>query len=170
MPFDEEDNEQPSNQSQRIGLKKVSSQQSIFDSMPKKPSPDEFEAKVKKVQEKTSRYKSLAADLATSFNKSMIDKTLPQNKNIFQQDFEKELMGKMVQLAIEINNDPNESEGMGSLTWITLLMKTCFTQRDKINRLEYAVAQLEKKTAEPIVTELVKKEITKALDNKKKSE
>lgn len=157
MPFDEEnDDEQVS---PKVGLKKVSSQKSIFESMPKKPSQEEFNQKVKQVQEKSSSYKVKAASLASQFNKAMADKTLSENKNLFQAEVEKDLMTQMVQLAIDINNDPNEQEGMGSLGWITLLMKTCFSQRDRINKLEYAVQQLEKRT-----------EITKPLDNKKTSE
>jgi len=155
MPFDEEDSDQPE-QSKKVTLKNVSSQKSIFESMPKKQTPEEFEQKVRKVQERTSHYKAKAADLATQFNKAMSDKTLSQNKNMFQQDMEKDLLRQMIELAVEINNDGREQEGMGSLSWITLLLKTCFSQRDKINRLEYAVSQLEKKTA--------------ALDTSKKSE
>lgn len=145
MPFDEDDSEQPE-QPKKVGLKNVSSQKSIFESMPKKPTPEEFDQKVKRVQERASHYKAKAADLAMQFNRAMSDKTLPQNKNMFQQELEKDLLQQMVQLAIDINNDPNEKEGMGSLSWITLLLKTCFSQRDKINRLEYAVSQLEKKS------------------------
>ena len=100
----------------------------------------------------------------------MLDKTLAQHKNMIQQDFEKELLQKMIQLAIDINNDPNEKEGMGSLTWITLLLRTCLSQRDKINRLEYALAQLEKKVSDPMFVDSIKKDIIKALDNQKKSE
>lgn len=145
MPFDEEDNDQPSVQSQKLGLKNVSSQKSIFDSVPKKPTQGDLDTTVKKIQERASNYKAKAAELALQFNKSMADKTLVQNRNMFQQEVEKELLKSMVELAVDINNDPNEKEGMGSLSWITLLLRTCFSQRDKINRLEYAVSQLEKK-------------------------
>ncbi len=145
MPFDEEDNDQPSVQSQKLGLKNVSTQKSIFDSVPKKPSQDDLDRNVKKIQERASSYKAKAAELALQFNKAMADKTLPQNRNMFQQEIEKELLKQMVELAVDINNDPNEREGMGSLSWITLLLRTAFSQRDKINRLEYAVSQLEKK-------------------------
>lgn len=155
MPFDEEDNDQTSAQSQKIGLKNVSTQKSIFDSMPKKPTQEDFDGTVKRIQERASQHKSKAADLAMQFNKSMSDKTLAQNRNPFQKELEKDLLQQMAQLAIDINNDPNEKEGMGSLSWIILLLKTCFAQRDKINQLEYAVSQMEK--------------ITKALDPGKKS-
>jgi hypothetical protein len=157
MPFDEEEeNEQPSLQSQRVGLKKVSSQKSIFDSMPKKPTHEEFSKKVSQIQDRSSAYKNIAADLALQFNQTMADKTLKQNKNVFTRELEKELLTKMIQLAVDINNDPNEDEGMGSLSWITLLLKTCFSQRDRINQLEYAAVQLDKKL--------------EALDKKKVSE
>lgn len=167
MPFDEEDdNDQPSIQSQKVGLKKVSTQQSIFESMPKKPTQEDLDDRVKRAQQRASQYKAKAADLATQFNKSMADKTLAANKNLFQKELERDLLGQMVQLAIDINNDPNEKEGMGSLSWITLLLRTCFAQRDKINLLEYAVTQLEKKTDPAVLNDL----ILKALDAKKKSE
>lgn len=145
MPFDEDDNDQQSVQSKKLGLKNVSSQKSIFDAMPKKPTQDDLDRSVKRVQERASGYKAKAAELALHFNKSMADKTLPQNRSLFQQDAEKDLLKQMIELAVDINNDPNEQEGMGSLSWITLLLRTCFSQRDKINRLEYSMSLLEKK-------------------------
>jgi len=170
MPFDEEDSDQQSVQSKKLGLKNVSSQKSIFESMPHKPTQEDLDNKVQEIQKKASQHKIKAADLAMQFNKSMADKTLPQNRNMFQQEVEKELLSQMVQLAVDINNDPNEKfEGMGSLSWITLLLKTCFSQRDKINLLEYKVSQLEKKTDPAIVSDLVSKQITAALDSNKKS-
>lgn len=170
MPFDDEDTDLPSVQSQKVGLKNVSTQKSIFDSMPKKPSQEDLDSKVKVIQERASHYKAKAADLATQFNKAMADKTLAQNRNSFQTSVEKELLGQMVQLAIDINTDPVEKEGMGSLSWIVLLLKTCFSQRDKINLLEYQVSQLTAKTDPKNLSDLVSKEIEKALDKLKKSE
>jgi hypothetical protein len=144
MPFDEDDSEQ-SVQSKKVGLKNVSSQKSIFEGMPKKPTQEDLDQRVKKAQERASGYKAKAAELALQFNKSMADKTLPQNRNLFQQEMERDLLKQMIELAVDINNDPNEKEGMGSLSWITLLLRTSFSQRDKINRLEYAMSLLEKK-------------------------
>lgn len=170
MPFDDEDNEQPSLQSKKVGLKNVSSQKSMFDTMPKKPSQEDLDTKVKQIQDRSSAYKGKAADLASQFNRSMADKTLPQNKNLFQKDAEKEILSQMVQLAIDINNDPSEKEGMGSLSWIVLLLKTCFSQRDKINQLEYQQTILNGKIDQTHLTALISKEIAKALDSFKKGE
>ena len=155
MPFDEEE-EVPTVQSQKIGLKQVSSQKSIFDSMPKKPTQEEFTQQVRKVQERMSTYKARTTELAVQFNKAMADRTLPINKNMFQKEMELEILRNMIKLAQDINSNVEEREGEGSLSWITLLLKTSFNQRDKINNLEYAVQQLEKKI--------------EALDKKKNSE
>lgn len=155
MPFDEEE-DVPTIQSQKIGLKQVSSQKSIFDSMPKKPSQEEFTQQVRHIQERASGYKAKTAELALQFNKAIADKTLAVNKNSFQKEMEVEILRNMVKLAQDINSDIQEREGEGSLSWITLLLSTCFKQRDKINNLEYAVSQLEKKID--------------ALDKKKSSE
>jgi len=145
MPFDEEDNEQPSIHSQRIGLKTVSTQQSIFDSMPKKPTQDDLNKGVRKIQERASASKRRAADLAVKFHNMMSDKTLPQNKNSFQKEIEIELLKDMINFATDINNDPNEVEGVGSISLIALMLKNCIQQRDRINNLEYLCSQLEKK-------------------------
>jgi hypothetical protein len=156
MPGAFEKEEEQSAQSQKIGLKKVSSQQSIFETMPKKPTPAEFEKKVQRTQERLSSYKVRASELALQFNKAMIDKTLPGNRNMIQQEVELDLLRNMVKLAQEVNNDPNEKEGEGSLSWITVLLKTCFNQRDRINTLEHGLFELQKKL--------------KPLDTSKKSE
>lgn len=169
MPFDEEE-QKPSAQAQKIGLKKVSSQKSVFENLPKKPGPEDFERQVQEVQQRQSTYKTRAADLTVQFKKAMTDKTLYSNKNLFQQEVEKDLLRNMVKLAQEINSDPNEREGEGSLSWIIILLQTCFAQRDRANALEYAITQLQKKTDLPALTALVSKEIALALDKSKKSE
>lgn len=143
MPFDENDDEEQSYK--KIGLKNVSTQKSIFDSIPKKPTQEEFDKKVQAAHQQMANYKQKAAELAIQFKKIVEDKTLFENKNIFSNEVEKEVLSKMIQLAVEINNDPNEKEGMGSLSWITLLFKTVLLQRDRLNKLEYNLFQLEKK-------------------------
>lgn len=167
MPFDEED---PKEFVPKIGLKQVSGQKSMFEAKVRKPTQQEFQQKVHESQEKLSDYKKRASDLFIKFHRSMSDKTLSQNKNVFGNEAEKEMLQDMIQLAIDINADPNEKEGMGSLTWITLLFKTCLSQRDKLNDLEYAVSNLQKKTEPAILSDLINKEIVKVLDSKKNSE
>lgn len=170
MPFDDDSNEQPSLQSQKVGLKNVSTQKSIFENMPKKPTQQDLDVKVKNIQEKASGYQAKAAELSVQFNQLLADKTLPQNKNPFQKELELETLRNMVKLAQEINSSPHERAGEGSLSWIILLLKNCFTQRDKINSLEYQIAQLSAKIDQAHISALITNEIAKALDNKKKDE
>jgi len=144
--------------------------QSMFDNKRKKPSQQEFQQQVHQVQETQSGYKKRAADLFVQFQRAMADRTLPQNRNVFNAESEKELLQNMIQLAAEINSDPNERESEGSLTWIVLLLKTCFTQRDKLNELEFAMVTLQKKFEPVALTDFINKEIDKALDKKKGSE
>lgn len=163
MPFDEENNESVS--SKKKELKKVSTQKSIFESMPHKTTPEEFEKKVKEIQEQSTGYKARAADLSARFIKMLGDKTLKENKNIFAIEMEKEVLSHMVNLAVEINNDPHESEGMGSMGWITLLLKICLAQRDRLNKLEYNISLLEKKCDPTAISVLIGKEL-QGLDKK----
>jgi hypothetical protein len=167
MPFDEEPKEPRQN---KVTLKQVSSQKSMFDAMPKKPTSQEFQQQVHVQQERSSSYKIRASKLATDFGRMMKDKTLSQNKNIFSQEAEREILSNMVQLAIEINNDPSEQEGMGSLSWITVLFKTCMEQRDRCNQLEYQMSLIEKKIDSTALTDFINKEVNKALDKKKTGE
>ncbi len=144
LPFEEE----PVNQVQKTTLKNVSSQKSVFDNVSKKPSREDFEKKVKGIDEKNMKYKIEAAELASQFNKSLFDKTLKSNKSVFSTEIERDLLGKMIQLAIDINSDADEQEGMGSLSWISLLLNNSLKQRDRINDLEYQIFQLDKKIKE----------------------
>jgi hypothetical protein len=144
MPFDE-DEVAPSKQSGKIGLKGVSGQKSMFDNMPKKPTQAEFNEQVKEVSQRSTNYKQRAAELAIQFNRAMADKTLVSNRGVFGNDAEQELLFNMVRLAQEVNSDQNETEGEGSLSWIILLLKTCFTQRDRINQLEFSLLKVDQK-------------------------
>ena len=144
MPFDEEETK-PSVQSKKMGLKQVSSQKSIFDNIPKKPTQESLDTKVQQVQETSSAYKIEADSLARQFIAAIKDKTLTDNKNQFQKDVEVELLRNMANLAQKIDNDEVEMAGMGSLAWIVLLFRTCFNQRDRANTLEYRLLQIEKK-------------------------
>lgn len=158
----------PDEYTPKVGVK--SQGHSMFDNRRKAPSQQEFQQKVQQVQETLSGYKKRAAELFIAFQRAMSDKTLPQNRNVLHIESEKELLGNMINLAAEINSDPNERESEGSLTWIVLLLKTCFTQRDRLNELEYTVATLQKKTDTSVMTDYINKEINKALDKKKGSE
>lgn len=166
--FDEDPKEPREN---RVKLKQVSSQKSMFDDMPKKkPTQQEFQQQVHEAQERSSSYKVRAAKLVQEFGKMMADKTLPENKSIFSREGERELLGQMMQLAIEINNDSTEQEGMGSLSWVAVLFNTCLAQRDRLNFLEFRLEKAEKTINSTNLTDFINKEVNKVLDKKKPSE
>jgi hypothetical protein len=143
MPFDEEEDTRVEN---KKGLKKVSSQNSIFDSAPKKPTQSEFEGEVRSVEKQISLYKNKAAEYSALFKKRMCDTNL--NPTIFDKDIENELLNSMINLSSEMNNDAHEQEGIGSLLWIILMLKTFFMQRDKITKLTYELSQCKQKLEE----------------------
>lgn len=151
-------------------VKQQPGQKSMFDGKPRRPTQQEFQQKVQQTQEKLVGYNKRAAELYIQFQRAMSDKTLPQNRNVFSIDTEREMLQNLLQLAAEINEDPNEQESGGSLTLVILLLKTALLQRDRINELEYAVVSLQKKIDSPALTEYINKEISKALDKKKVSE
>jgi hypothetical protein len=163
MPFDED--KESEKELRKTGLKQVSSKKSIFDDMPKKQSLEDFQEKVKKVEESNLGYKKKAAELSVSFKKMILDKTLSQNRNVFIQESEQEVLANMIKLATEVNVDPNEQEGMGSLMWVILLLKTCLVQRDKINSLEYELFELKNKGITSIKSTILQ-EIRQELDKK----
>lgn len=170
MPFDD-DYKKLSDQPAQSGVKNVSSQKSIFDNKPRKQTQQEFDQRVKNVEEVKSGYKSQTAELGVSFNKLMADKTLVENKNILAQDMEREVLVRMVRLAEAINNDPaEEKDGNGSLSWVALLLKTCLNQRDRINQLEYELSKIKQATTPMALSVVINKEISAALDKKKVSE
>lgn len=154
----------------KVGIKMPPGPKSMFDGKPRVQTSQEFQKKIQVSEDKKSVYKQRAADLFVQFNKSISDKTLPQNRNVLNRDAEREMLQEMVQLAIEINNDPNEQEGMGSLTWITCLFKTVMFQRDRINELEFQLTNFNKKIEGPGLADYINKEIIKVLDKKKSNE
>lgn len=104
----------------------------------------QFEQQADAFIENHEARKNNSLALAIQFMGALKDKTLSQNRGIIAEDVEKEMRTKLVGLAIDINNDPNEEdEGMGSVALINLLMKAVFYQRDRINELEYKLTKIE---------------------------
>jgi hypothetical protein len=113
-----------------------------------KPSASDFQKAADETNNKVNSYKDRAAELASSFKKILDDKTLIQNKNVFSLDLEKEIISNLARLAIDMNTDENEIEGIGSVSIITLLLRSSIIQRDKINSLEYKTSLLENRIKE----------------------
>lgn len=138
MSFDDNNGNKPK---QRVGLK-LNNQGSIFANVPKKPSQQDLEKNVQEAQSRSRDYKERAAELALIFKKMLDDRTILQNKNSFTVESEREVIGKLAQLGVDMNVDEFEQEGMGSLGLITLLFRSLLIQRDKINYLDYSINQI----------------------------
>jgi DNA repair ATPase RecN len=162
MPF-----EDPKDFKPKSSLKPIPGPKSMFDGKPKSPTPQQFEKTVQQVQEQMTEHKKRATELFMAFNKMILDKTLPQNRNILMLDAERETLQSMIRLAQDVNNDPNEAEGEGTLMWIVCLLKTCLSQRDRINELEYTLSLLQKSINDGLIGDMIKREIAKSLDNAK---
>jgi hypothetical protein len=127
------------------GLKQVSSKASIFDNKPKIPSAEKFKEVVDQNQEQDIAYKKQFAELAQKFIDMINDTTLSEQKGVVKKDLERETLARMLKLAEQANNDPNQPESAGSLAWITILLKTCLIQRNKLNEMSYKIHLLETK-------------------------
>jgi hypothetical protein len=162
MPF-----EDPKDFKPKSSLRQMPGQKSMFEGQPKPPTAQQFEKRVQEIQTQITGRQKRATELFMTFNKAMTDKTLPQNRNILNMDTEREMLQEMIKLSQEVNADPNEAEGEGSLMWIVCLFKSCLAQRDRINELEFALSQRSKSINEESITALIKKEIARALDTTK---
>jgi hypothetical protein len=148
----------------RSSLKQMPGQKpSMFDNKPKPPTQQQFEQNVQEVQKKAMAHQKKATELFLAFKKMIDDKTLAQNRNMLMMDAEREVLQNMIRLAQSVNLDPNEAEGEGTLMWIVCLLKTCLTQRDRINELEFVINSLQKNVGS--FEDTIKREIKLALDN-----
>lgn len=167
MPFDEEEDEEEV--VAKVGVK-LKNSKSMFANKPKKPSKEDFERAASEANNKLNSHNDKAMELSLAFKKILEDKTLSENKNIFATDVEMETLGGLVALGIDMNTDENETEGMGSIGLITLLLRCTLIQRDKINASDFKLHTMGNtiKTLEKKIEELSKASVT--LDTKKDSE
>jgi len=142
MPFDEDDDIEIK---RKVSIK-APTKESIFDKMPKTPSKQEFEKRAGEANAKLNSYSERALEHTLAFKKIMDDKTIPLNKGVFVADLEKEVIGNLVNLAIDMNDDPLERhESMGSVGLIAFLFRLAISLKDRINELDYKLYVLEKK-------------------------
>lgn len=78
----------------------------------------------------------------------MKDQTLPENRGPIEKNIEQEVLGNLVNFAVQINNDDNEPEGNGSMAIINLLLKTALINRDNQNKALFKISLLEKEIRE----------------------
>ena len=133
----------------KIEIKKPNAQ-SIFDN-PNNPSNVKktnevnqkiFQEHASNVNNRLNSYNERAVDAVSSFMKLLDDQTLPQNKQSFASNLEQEVITKFQQLALDMEADNLQPNGMGSVGVITFLLKVALLQRDRMNKLEYQLQQM----------------------------
>lgn len=87
--------------------------------------------------------KQQAVVLINKFWQIIQSTKLVENKGPTEKSVEAQLIRDLVEFANEMNNDPNEIEGSGSVAIITLLLKTVLGMRDQQNNLAYKIFKLE---------------------------
>jgi hypothetical protein len=142
-----ENDPEKTSRSQRTGVKQVSSQPSMFTSN-KKEIRQNFEQKVDEINENINNNAHSTATLSKKYIDIIKDKTLEENRNLFNKDIENDVIVQIAKLAKEINNDPSEAEGMGTLTWTVILLKVAIAFRNRLNEAEFKIEKLEKMVAD----------------------
>ena len=105
----------------------------------------DFQRQAMNTHKKLEGHLKEAYELALEFNELMADTRLPENIGPYERSFEKESVRKLISYAIMVNADEQEQVGMGSVSLITLMVKTMFKMRDKMNQSSYDNHKLEKR-------------------------
>jgi len=122
---------------------KLDPSKSKFKPKENKKTQQDFEKEISELQKNDEAVKLKAMQLSRRFMDAVNDKTLPENRGIVGKDVEKELINNLGSLALHINNDENQPEGIGSIGLITVLMNSLFNMRDRINEQSHKIYLLE---------------------------
>ena len=105
---------------------------------------EEFEKNANQFMENKQEQIKIAIELAKQFKEILQDKTLVENKGPISKEIEKDVISKLIALAMVINQDESQPEGYGSVAIIQLLLKMMLSQRDAYNELDFKVSRLER--------------------------
>ena len=123
---------------------------SRFNRGEEKKTPQDLDKKILAHQKKDLDVKNQVIELTNMFMGVVKDTTLDANKNPAKKDQESEIIKSLCALCLQMNNDQNQPEGIGSIGLNNLLLRTILIQRDAINNLSYQVHQLKKGIADVI--------------------
>ena len=104
-----------------------------------------FRTKVMDTNKRLEGHLQDAYELGMEFHSLMSEKRVPENIGPYERSFEQEIIRKLINYSMTVNRDPNEQEGMGSISLITLLLKSMFKLRDKMNQVSYDNHKLERR-------------------------
>ncbi len=132
-----------------------------------KASKESFTAQAEEAHEAKTARQQQAFNIGKQFIEVMRDKTLVINKGPLRLDLEREILTKVINLAKEINNDPNEeADGMGCISGMAIIFKSLLDSRDRLNDLEYKLALSEKQnTSLNSKVELLEKKLSSSRED-----
>lgn len=141
VSFESEMTDEEAEASRNSGLKLQPSRTRLVNKQAKQ----DFQQQVMNTHKRLEGHLKDAYELGTEFTRLMSDTRVSDNIGPYDRSFEKEIVRKFIDYAITVNNDDQEKEGMGSVSLITLLLKTAFKLRDRINQLSYDNHLLERR-------------------------
>lgn len=111
----------------------------------KKQERQNFQQQVMGTHKRLEGHLKEAYDLGVEFTRLMADTRLPDNIGPMDKSFENEIVRKLINYAMTVNSDPQENDGMGSISLVTLLIKTMFKMRNRANEMAYDRHLLERR-------------------------
>lgn len=122
---------------------KLDQNKSRFSKSPEqKPSQEQFNRDVHEYKKKDLDIKSKISDLSSKYKMIIVDKTVTENKSPIQKDLELSVISELANFGLELDNNENQPEGIGSIGLCNLLLHVNLSQRDIINNLSYKVSVL----------------------------
>ena len=116
---------------------KLDSSKSRFQPKENKKTQEDFEKEIAEAQNKEEYLKNQAMKLSGRFMDAIADKTLPDNRGVIGKDVERELVNELSTLALTLNNDEHQPEGIGSVGVIPVLLNVVLAMRDRMNIIAY---------------------------------
>lgn len=123
------------------GVKLSSKKSRLFGKINEKKN---FEQMVNNANEQHQNYLSEAFELGKQYKELISDKIITDNKGYLVENREQEVIGKLIDYAVRVNNDKIEQKCMGSVTLLTLALKCIIKLRDRYNDIEYKYHILER--------------------------
>lgn len=109
---------------------------------PKPPTEEEFKDEVRKFKKRDNDQRNKVADLANKYKSILVDRTVEDNKSPIQKDLEMSIIKDITQICLQLDNDQDQPEGIGSIGLCNLLLQANILQRDIINKLSYDISRL----------------------------
>ncbi len=131
--------EEPQIQTKR-GLKISNSKSSIKEV----PKIDDFRKRVNEILSQEDEQKKLAFELMSQFQNYLKDKTLDASKDANVRANELKSIENLIDFSRIINSDENQQEDLGTISLFITLYRALFSQRDRINELEYQQTKMAK--------------------------